>query len=339
MIRDNRIDTEPTLFPRTHQSVCEVCGATVHYPDTLEQKHQDYFVCRAFECRRIMGQKATMAPALFDAHLAFQKKLLADQRNKAARKKLYIDAVTRNEQAENRLIFQQVVQQHPQLSEANTLMVTLPSGLSESRPPRQARIENYTEHLQQIIEAALAHDNADEVVYDQHHAAHEKLQVVEQQFSDHPGLRDISDRLCSQCKGGCCPTGKDHAYLSVVTIRRYLDQHPRTTADALLATYLSCLGEESIEGACINQTSRGCALPRELRSDVCNMYYCESVKNLQQELVQQQAYPPVVAIQRANTNWNRFDPDTDNGIKTAILVSGDSVEDLNHLLKSDREEY
>jgi hypothetical protein len=42
----------------------------------------------------------------------------------------------------------------------------------------------------------------------------------------------------------------------------------------VLANYLRHLGDHSIEGSCIFHQVDGCGLPRELRSDTCNRFYC-----------------------------------------------------------------
>ena len=76
-------------------------------------------------------------------------------------------------------------------------------------------------------------------------------------------------------------------------------------------------------GACINQTELGCSLPRHMRSDVCNGYYCEPVQSFlnreSQEDTDKQTM--VLAVKWSNTNWNQFDHSFDNKIVKVALIN------------------
>ena len=300
---------------------CEVCDATISSFDALAIKDLDYSVCRSFSCRRIMHQKSLMTPQLFKSHLLFNKKLILRQREKDLHKKKHIEAVIEKESRENKEIFQSMLKKNPHLQTENTHLVEIPSGADSLTPVSITRANQYTEHLTNIINEAQEYANASEVIYDEHHDAHGKMLIVEQRLTDKPQLREISDSLCTMCKGGCCASGKEHAYLSVFSMRSYMDTHPELSAEEILQQYVSKMSFEGIENSCINHTKMGCALPRELRSDICNGYYCESLKSYQISATAREHPGVVVVVQRSSSYWNRFEPGVDNEVVDVVLLS------------------
>ncbi len=87
-------------------------------------------------------------------------------------------------------------------------------------------------------------------------------------------LAYVLGAACTLCSGGCCRGGANHAYLAIDTLRRWLDAHPAARPRDALRAYLERVPAVSLEHSCINHTERGCALPRELRSDTCNRFFC-----------------------------------------------------------------
>ena len=80
------------------------------------------------------------------------------------------------------------------------------------------------------------------------------------------------------CRGFCCRLGEDHAFLRPATLRRFHRAHPELTGPQVVDAYLACVPKESAEGGCVFQGRQGCALPRAMRSDVCNRYLCEDLE-------------------------------------------------------------
>jgi len=99
-----------------------------------------------------------------------------------------------------------------------------------------------------------------------------------------PGAQAVLGRACGQCHGNCCKRGGDHAYLKVATIRRYLETHPSLRPRDVLAAYLACVGNKTYKGSCVYHRSDGCALPREMRSDICNQFFCDELKEFQHDI-------------------------------------------------------
>lgn len=83
---------------------------------------------------------------------------------------------------------------------------------------------------------------------------------------------------CATCRGFCCREGGDHAFLDAGTLQRLRVQQPALTPHDCLELYLAALPERSVVGSCVYHGVQGCALPRELRSDICNDYFCEPLR-------------------------------------------------------------
>lgn len=82
---------------------------------------------------------------------------------------------------------------------------------------------------------------------------------------------------CATCRGHCCPQGGDHAFLDVTALRRHLAEHPDARPRQVLEAYLARLPQKSYQGSCVYHTARGCALPRDMRADICNEWYCDGL--------------------------------------------------------------
>ena len=47
--------------------------------------------------------------------------------------------------------------------------------------------------------------------------------------------------------------------------------------DAVIADYLAFVPSRSLPSGCIYQRSDGCALPRDMRADICNSFFCDGL--------------------------------------------------------------
>ncbi|NOQ12926.1 MAG: hypothetical protein GQ583_00390 [Methyloprofundus sp.] len=270
-----------------------------------------------------MSQKNKLSPALFAFHLDRNKKIIHERRAKDAAAIKYREDIELKESLENQKILQSILSENPHLVAKNIHTLTIPSGLSRSIPITEERLEIYSKHLKSIISKAACFADAAKVtdeIFEQNYENHDRVLKVEQLFANQPLLKSMSNQLCALCKGGCCPVGGDHAYLSVVTMRCYLDTHPDLSEQDVLDLYLSKISTKSIAGACINQTREGCVLPREMRSDVCNGFYCAPLKSYHKEYLIKGEKTEVLAIQRSHTHWNRFDPDEENEVVNVVLL-------------------
>jgi hypothetical protein len=89
---------------------------------------------------------------------------------------------------------------------------------------------------------------------------------------------------CAVCTGFCCRGGGTRAYLSVAVIRSYIARHPGMQFREVLKAYLSRLPDATYRGSCVYHGSDGCGLSREMRSSVCNTYYCDGMQELRSEI-------------------------------------------------------
>lgn len=94
-------------------------------------------------------------------------------------------------------------------------------------------------------------------------------------------LAHVMLQACIGCRGFCCRTGGEHAYITQDTMQAYLEAHPDESPDAIIETYLAHVPERTLDGGCVFQHANGCALPREMRGDLCNRYYCGSLVDFQ----------------------------------------------------------
>ena len=98
-----------------------------------------------------------------------------------------------------------------------------------------------------------------------------------------PPSREMGDFLmaaCIACRGSCCKSGAEHAYITHHTILAYLEQHPDQSLEQVVDAYLQPVTTVSLSRGCVYQHAEGCSLPRDMRSITCNQYYCEPLYSL-----------------------------------------------------------
>ena len=79
---------------------------------------------------------------------------------------------------------------------------------------------------------------------------------------------------CATCRGHCCARGGDHAFVDFTTIRRYTARTGVGDSATIMRAFLRYLPALSYRGSCVYHTATGCSLPRVMRGDVCNRFYC-----------------------------------------------------------------
>jgi len=101
---------------------------------------------------------------------------------------------------------------------------------------------------------------------------------------------------CTACRGSCCSYGGDRAYLYPDHFRRLLRDHPGKSREEILSEYRSHLPPAVYDGSCVYHTDSGCALPRSMRSNLCNTFLCGDLEDLLQAQPQEGAALPVLAV-------------------------------------------
>ena len=107
----------------------------------------------------------------------------------------------------------------------------------------------------------------------------EPRRLAQQEFNE-PAL----GACCAVCAGSCCRAGGTTAYLDRAAIRTSMARHPGMAFRDVLMAYLSKLPDATFKGSCVYHGSNGCGLPREMRSSVCNNYFCEGMQKLRTEI-------------------------------------------------------
>ena len=298
---------------------CEVCATVLSQANIQVNQKLGYSVCNSPECQEVMKQKSVMPPLFFKSHLEFNKRRILKRRKAAADKKQWLAKLQAKEKSENDDAYQTILEQHPGLNQQNTRLVIIPTGKTVPIVTSRKRIEKYFLHLQAIITEAGEYENADHVARDQYKNGFKRIEDDKKLQSNLP-LLELSDRLCIMCKGGCCCSGQEHAYLSTFNMRLLMDKKPEWTGEDIFNLYSEKISHEIMQNSCINNTAEGCALPRELRSDVCNSYYCYPLAEYQKEMQASKKLLSVVAVQRESSNWDKQKQNIENNISNVTLL-------------------
>ena len=204
-----------TAIPHKRNVKCEVCDKALTNADFISAKDRDYPVCQSLDCRRIMDQKSSMAPLFFKKHIEFNRKSIRNRRESKLAKTKHIQEITEKEHLEEEQAYQLALNEHIGLTKENTYLLVIPSGKPKSVIAPDERISKYTEHLQYIVRQGFKDKNETDDVNDEYDSAYIQRVISEKRLNNNPALRTVSDKLCTLCKGGCCSSGNDHAYLSV----------------------------------------------------------------------------------------------------------------------------
>jgi hypothetical protein len=96
-----------------------------------------------------------------------------------------------------------------------------------------------------------------------------------------PARLDV--QACSWCQGRCCRFGRgEHAFLEVGHLRLWQDRHPGTSLAEAAQAYIDHLPAQHVDNSCAFHGAQGCALPREMRSSICNQHVCLALDEIQQ---------------------------------------------------------
>jgi hypothetical protein len=89
----------------------------------------------------------------------------------------------------------------------------------------------------------------------------------------------LMQAACALCQGRCCAEGLErHAFLDADVLGKFARSQGGLTAQGICGAYLEFLPEQRVRGSCNFHSESGCALPRPMRSDICNRFKCKSAK-------------------------------------------------------------
>ena len=104
---------------------------------------------------------------------------------------------------------------------------------------------------------------------------------------------------CTGCRGQCCGVGAGRlAFLTRTHFEELFLRHGAATAEAVVADYVAAIPSETVRDSCVYHTTEGCALPRDRRADICNVYECDDLQALQETV----APAVVVALDAATAH-------------------------------------
>jgi hypothetical protein len=287
----------------TQPAVCVVCAAVLGRSAAADP----FPSCETIACRMIVSRRAELGEAGFRHYLRIQagqtQCRLAEARISLARRQA--------EQQENASAWAILHAMLP-VAVPDPLRLVLPSGPPQAYNVTAQRRRRYRKHLHQVIAEA--------------HRIEPGSSPLTGSVATRASESKMPGQLCALCGGGCCTRGGDHAYLSAASLRRFMALQPEMSANDVVAAYLDRLPRKSQAGSCINHTSGGCGLPREMRSDTCNNYACESLARLQ--FAQRGTQPPqaVLIVRRKQDNWHRTAPGLDNMITDRAVLSETGVD-------------
>lgn len=234
------------------------------------------------------------------------------------------------EERENDMIVRRVLETPTELTEQDFDVVVIPSGYADVSALPAERIQKYAEHLRKVI--SEAHDSTDDSISRTNQKMLQLFEKAEARFAAEPMLRDISNRMCGMCKGGCCAAGGNAAYITSATIKREKKRQPGLSDEDLVQAYLSRLSSQTITDACINQATTGCVLPTEMRSDACNGFHCDTLSAWLDRPSEERA-DTIFAIQRSGTYGDRNDLTQSRQIVDVALVKAEALVPLTVNLK------
>lgn len=88
---------------------------------------------------------------------------------------------------------------------------------------------------------------------------------------------------CAACRGVCCKSGGEHAFVRSDTMVGYLQRFPTHDDEAILALYRTYRRPRTMTHGCVFQVSDGCALPRDLRGYTCNAFHCRGLNMIRDQ--------------------------------------------------------
>jgi hypothetical protein len=93
----------------------------------------------------------------------------------------------------------------------------------------------------------------------------------------------------------------------------------------VLAAYLDRLVHRTETHSCVNHGANGCSLPREMRSDTCNDFYCGTLSAWIAKAEAEPGPERALVIVRRQDVWSRDDLGETNDIVDVAVVSDQGV--------------
>ena len=173
-----------------------------------------------------------------------------------------------------------------QLSEDELTLIALPGSTGSLQPPAAERRERFRESVTAAVAASTeqGYGSANEPLAD----------------ADNVSPPAVLAAACKTCRGLCCRAGGDSAYIDEATVRRVRAQRSGLSDADIVALYMNAIPERTVQQSCILHGAQGCALPRELRSHVCNDFYCRPLREWEREVARIDSRPAAIVVLHEN---------------------------------------
>jgi hypothetical protein len=145
-------------------------------------------------------------------------------------------------------------------------VVAVPFQDSALEPPSRARIRALRRHLVEAMRDLREAKRPDRLI---------------QPATPEPAgfAAEVVQSGCATCQGFCCRGGGEHAYIDERTMARVRRDRPDLDARAVIRCYVEAVAPLAYQGSCLFHGPRGCTLPRPLRAELCNSYYCNGLRD------------------------------------------------------------
>lgn len=289
---------------------CMVCGEPAPF---FSQESEP--VCLRADCRLVLSKKKHLSESSYNQYFSLQSAQIKKTIAHAALTKKRLAAKKKTENKENISCWEKAINPDFGYEPDWYPYTVIPDNSKKITRLPQKRKTLFRKTLGCLISESLSEDA-------------ESIQKTTMRTSSIEDPSSFERTACSICSGGCCGIGEEHAFLKKETIFYYMSGHPDQTPAQVQALYMRYLPEASFENSCVYHTQTGCALPRDMRSHVCNNYLCDSLIKLQKRLTQTPLPKGIFFISRAQDNWKKDDPDEDNPIVGSVLISSDDHADF-----------
>lgn len=164
----------------------------------------------------------------------------------------------------------------PQDERATWRVALLPKNTDRSSRLPDTRWLAFEQHVRRCLADARARLAAGEVV-----PSSVVMPAVpatdEATLAQQEAEQSLLGAACAACRGVCCRSGGEHAFVRSDTMVGYLQRFPAHDDETILAHYRTYRRPRTMTHGCVFQVDDGCALPRELRGHTCNAFHCRGL--------------------------------------------------------------
>ncbi len=146
----------------------------------------------------------------------------------------------------------------------NTHLIIVPGQREALVPPSSDRIRALRRHLIEAIRDLVKARRPD--------------RLVQRRTVEPAGFKAaVVAESCGHCRGSCCMAGGTHAFLDERTMARVHAEQPDLTVRQVMRAYIGSVAPLAYRDSCLFHGPSGCTLPRPLRAELCNSYYCNGL--------------------------------------------------------------